>query len=133
MAPSLSAQTHEDPRHGFKVRYPKGLERDPPASPTQLWEVAAFQSDKAYHFTDSVSGYSRDLKPEMRVIAFYHLDDDELEKVLVDEKDDDKGVRVTLLRNPFADYMEYPSVRPSTGAASSRTRTPWKRPWMVST
>ena len=108
-APAVAVPTlqrggyHEDPRCGYKIKPPKDWEQIP-LKLDETWHVAKFLSRREYFWTDPDSGWTRDHKPRLTVIAFVERSADEEESAEGKDGDDETTV---ALANPYADYKDY--------------------------
>jgi hypothetical protein len=105
LAGTALAQTHEDKKLGFKVRYPRGWEVIPIKS-TERWIVAKFLCDREY--TDHSEEWASSYRPEMQVILF--PDAVTKDRGVSEEKietEDGSDITFRELKNPYRDYEDY--------------------------
>ncbi len=117
-ASAPTAQVHKDERIGYQIKLPKKWTQIPLQFDEQ-WIVANFVAPSPDYYTDSDSGYTRQHKSTLRVIAFVDefinsgvvVDKDEDKKDGDEDDDDDdgddEGSSGIRFFNIYRDYKEF--------------------------
>jgi len=102
----LGEGDHVDKRLGFQMEVPKDWSQIP-LSTNERYLVGRYESKKEYNDTEKGTGYTRNHKPTLTMIAFQ----EEVEESITSEDTGEEGEKekkaTITFSNPYEDYLDY--------------------------